>query len=84
MGITSITDENTVALGACITIMAIGVDLCMQQVIEFGLQPHLFGNGWGNSDGNATSVWEPRLIMPAHYEERVSTVVQESRTGNLN
>jgi Protein of unknown function (DUF3176) len=45
-----------VGLGAAITIVAIGIDPFMQQVIQLTLRPNLFGDGSGAPFGTSASV----------------------------
>lgn len=40
-----------VGLGTAITIVAIGIDPFMQQVIHFDFQPNLYGDQYGNPNG---------------------------------
>jgi hypothetical protein len=45
-----------VGLGAAITIVAIGIDPFMQQIIQFTLWPKLVGDGFGAPFGASASV----------------------------
>lgn len=53
-----------VGLGTAITIVAIGIDPFMQQVIHFDFQPNLYGDQYGNPNGVNTisCVWTSAIL----------------------